>query len=342
MSNLAKVARKPGSMGVASVPINFSPVHIEKSSDLNRFDRKGEVIENYSKNNHVNEYLSLDSKNIIEVQTYDEEIMNLVNEEAERQRKSIDLIASSNIPIAGVNEWTMLLGNKSSPGYPSGRFFNGDQCIDKVEKIWTKRALDAFHLEEKNWHANVQSLSGSMANLCAFNAICEPGDTILALWTKVGGGHHTYGVSDENDKPTNLYSKIYNFEYYHLKENGQINYENAYKTAMKVRPKVIIAGSSTYPREIDWKKFRRIWDESGAIMMADIAHGFGLKIAKVWGNPFPLADIVTASTSKSMRGPRAGVIYSKKRYAKAVDNSVFPGVMGAPQNNSIGSLAITF
>jgi glycine hydroxymethyltransferase len=178
--------------------------------------------------------------------------------------------------------------------------------------------------------------------LCAYNAVLQPGDTILALCSKVGGGHHTYGLKDANNDPTSLYSKSYNFEYYGVTEDGMIDYEAAYRKALEVRPKLIIAGASTYPREIDWKKFRKICDESGAIMMADVAHGFGLKIAGVNDHPFLYADIVTASTSKSMRGPRAGVIYCRKQYAKQMDTSVFPGVMGAPQNSVIGALAMAF
>lgn len=226
--------------------------------------------------------------------------------------------------------------------FRQGDFFSGDKVIDKIEKICYKRALDAFNLSTHEWHVNVQTLSGSLANLCAYNAVLEPGDTIMALCSKVGGGHHTYGIRDANNKPAGLYSKVYNFEYYGVSEDGMIDYEAAYKKALEIKPKLIIAGASTYPREIDWKKFRRICDETGAIMMADIAHGFGLKIAGVNSHPFLYADIVTASASKSMRGPRAGVIYCKKQFAKQIDSSVFPGVMGAPQNNLIGSLAVAF
>jgi glycine hydroxymethyltransferase len=158
----------------------------------------------------------------------------------------------------------------------------------------------------------------------------------------VGGGHHTYGVKDVSNKGLNLYSKAYNFEYYNVDKNGHIDYEDAYNKAMQLKPKLIIAGASSYPREIDWSKFRRICDESGAVMMADVAHTFGLKIAKVNSSPFDYADFVTASTSKTMRGPRSGIIYCKQEYKRMVDYSVFPGVLGAPQNNIIASLAMAF
>lgn len=244
--NIAKIARKPASASVAApLAAEFMPVHIENTANYVHYTPEGAPIEDY---NHK----------IVDIQTYDEEIMALVNEEAERQQKSIDLIASSNIPVAGVNESTTLLGNKSSPGYPESRFFNGDGSIDKIERLCYKRALDAFDLDEKKWHVNVQTLSGSVANLAAFNAVCEPGDTILALCTKEGGGHHTYGLKDGNDNPIGLYSKIYDFQYYNVHQDGSINYEDAYRKAIELKPKLIIAGASTYPREIDWKKFRRI------------------------------------------------------------------------------------
>jgi glycine hydroxymethyltransferase len=170
----------------------------------------------------------------------------------------------------------------------------------------------------------------------------EPGDTILALCSKVGGGHHTYGVTDNELVPQNIYSKLYNFEYYGVNSDGVLDYEGALQKAREVKPKLIIAGASSYPRTVYYYKFKTISDEVGAYLMADIAHGFGLNVAGVANSPFPYADVVTASTNKSMRGPRAGIIYSKKKYEKQIDNGVFPGVMGAPQNNLIGSLATSF
>lgn len=276
------------------------------------------------------------------IEEFDMEMVELVQKEIERQQKSVDLIASSNIPIPGVNEFSSHLANKSSPGFPNGRFFTGDSVIDAVERLCYSRALAAFDLNSEEWSVNVQALSGSLANLAAFNALCEPGDTILALDPKVGGGHHTYGLKDFNNKGTNIYSKMWNIEHYGVDENGMLDYEAAYQRALELKPKLIVAGASSYPRDIDYERFRRICDETGSILMADIAHGFGLSLAKVCKSPFPYADIVTASASKSMRGPRAGVIYCKKQYSSAIDLAVFPGVLGAPQNNLIGSLATTF
>jgi glycine hydroxymethyltransferase len=223
----------------------FMPAHIQNAQDYVHYNQEEVPYGDYK-------------NKIVDIQTYDEEVMALVNEEAERQLKSIDLIASSNIPVAGVNEPTTLLGNKSSPGYPESRFFNGDSTIDKIERLCYKRALQAFGLDAKNWHVNVQTLSGSVANLAAFNSVCEPGDTILALCTKEGGGHHTYGLEDENKNTISLYSKIYNFQYYNVNQEGTINYEEVYRKAIELKPKLIIAGAAAYPREIDWKKFRRI------------------------------------------------------------------------------------
>jgi len=235
-----------------------------------------------------------------------------------------------------------LLSNKSSPGNPRKRYFNGDKVIDKLENLCTVRALEAFRLDPEEWAVNVQTLSGSLANLCAFHGLARPGETILALDSKYGGGHHTHGLKNEAKQGTNLYSQVWNFEHYGVDRLGFIDYDKALQRAEETKPKIIICGASSYPREIDYLRFRKICDSVGAIMLVDIAHEFGLKIAGVNSSPFPYADIVTASASKSMRGPRAGVIYSKKQYSHAIDAAVFPGILGAPQNGVIGSLAIAF
>lgn len=278
----------------------------------------------------------------IPVDAFDTEMSELVNRELQRQVKSIDLIASSGIGVPGMSEFTMCLGNKSSPGYPTGRFFAGDTIIDEIERLCYKRALNAFKLDSEEWGVNVQTLSGSLANLATFTALCEPGETILALCSKSGGGHHTYGLKDTQNKGINLYSKMWNFEYYYVDSESHIDYDQVYQKAMELKPKLIIAGASSYPRDIDYARFRKICDESGALMLADIAHGFGLSISGAVASPFPYADVVTASASKSMRGPRAGLIYSKKALSKQIDSAVFPGTLGAPQNNIIGSLATAF
>lgn len=160
---------------------------------------------------------------------FDPEIMNILGDEAKRQKKSIDLIASSNIPIPEMNEITNHLSNKSSPGYPGKRFFNGDNIIDRLEKLCYDRALKAFNLYPEEWSVNVQSLSGSIANLCTFYGVLKPGDTILALDTSTGGGHHTHGLKNEQKQGTNIYSQVWNIEHYHLDSDYRIDYEDAYK-----------------------------------------------------------------------------------------------------------------
>mmetsp|Transcript_41069 Transcript_41069/g.47258 ORF Transcript_41069/g.47258 Transcript_41069/m.47258 type:complete len:240 (+) Transcript_41069:18-737(+) len=176
----------------------------------------------------------------VKLHEFDPEIYSLLGEEAMRQKKSIDLIASSNVPIPDMNESTGHLSNKSAPGYPNARFFNGDHVLDKVEKICYDRALKAFNLYPEEWSVNVQALSGSIANLCAFNALVKPGETILALDTKLGGGHHTHGLKDESNKGSNFYSQVWNIEHYYVNNEGMIDYENAMQRAQEVKPKLII------------------------------------------------------------------------------------------------------
>ena len=247
----------------------------------------------------------------VKLNEFDEEIMQIISEESSRQFKSIDLIASSNIPIPQMNEVTNLLSNKSSPGFPGKRDFNGDSVIDKVEKLCYKRALDAFSLSQDDWSVNVQTLSGSLANLCAYHSQLKIGETVLSLNTKTGGGHFTHGLVDEHNNGVNLYGQAWNFKHYGLDDNGNINYDEAQEMALKYKPKLIVWGASSHPRDIDYARIRKICDSVGALMMADIAHGFGLVIAGVNKSPFEYADIVTASASKSMRGPRAGLIQFK-------------------------------
>lgn len=251
------------------------------------------------------------------------------------------MIASSNIPIPDVNEVGVTLGNKSSPGNIGSRYFNGDQVIDKMEELCHERALEAFDLDPKEWHVNVQTLSGSLANLCLFHGVLKPGDTILALDTKHSGGHHTHGLKS-GETGLNIYTQAWIFEHYEVNRESRIDFEVVRQAALDVKPKLIIAGASTYPRDQNYRKFREIADEVGAYLMADIAHGIGLVISGVNNDPFPYADFVTASSSKTMRGPRGGLIYSKKEFADAIDKAVFPGILGAPQNSLIPGLAVAF
>ena len=165
----------------------------------------------------------------VSIYDFDPEIMNLLNEEAQRQKKSIDLIASSNIPVPEMNEITGHLSNKSSPGYPGSRFFNGDNVMDKLERLCYDRALKAFNLYPEDWSVNVQSLSGSIGNLCTFYGLLKPGDTILSLETKTGGGHHTHGLKDDMNQGTNIYSQVWNIDHYHVDEDYNIDYEDAQK-----------------------------------------------------------------------------------------------------------------
>lgn len=191
----------------------------------------------------------------VKLYDFDPEMMKLLSDEAKRQKKSVDLIASSNIPIPEMNEITTHLSNKSSPGFPDDRHFNGDQYIDKVERLCYDRALKAFNLYPDEWKVNVQTLSGSLANLCAYHSQLKPGETVLSLNAKTGGGHFTHGLEDENENGTNLYGQVWNFKHYGLDEEGHINYDEAQEKALQYRPKLIVCGASTHSRDIDYARF---------------------------------------------------------------------------------------
>ena len=184
----------------------------------------------------------------VKLHDFDPEMMKILGEEAQRQKKSIDLIASSNIPIPEMNEITSHLSNKSSPGFPDARHFNGDGIIDKVERLCYERALKAFNLYPDEWKVNVQTLSGSIANLCAYHSQLKPGETILSLEAKTGGGHFTHGLEDDSGHGTNLYGQVWNFKHYSLDEEGKINYDEAQEMALKHKPKLIVCGASTYSK----------------------------------------------------------------------------------------------
>lgn len=251
--------------------------------------------------------------------------------EFERQQRNIELIASENIVSPAVMAaMGTVLTNKYAEGYPGKRYYGGCQCVDIVEDIARKRACELFGAE----HANVQPHSGAQANMAVYFALLQPGDTVLGM-NLAEGGHLTHG------SPVNISGAWYHFVPYGVDaETGRIDYDNVMKIALEVKPKMIVAGASAYAREIHFKKFRKIADACGALLMVDMAHIAGLVAAGVHQNPVPYADIVTTTTHKTLRGPRGGMILCKEKYAKAIDKAIFPGTQGGPLMHVIASKAV--
>lgn len=262
----------------------------------------------------------------------DQEILDLINKETERQENELELIASENYASQAVLE-TMAssLNNKYSEGYPNKRYYGGNSVIDEVETIAIERLKKLFGAE----HANVQVLSGSPANAAVYMAFLEPGDKVLGLKLD-HGGHLSHGHS------VNFSGRLYNFVQYEVAENGIINMEKVREVALKEKPKMIVAGFSAYSRDLDWKKFKEIADEIGAYTFADIAHIAGLIAGGCLSSPVPYFDVVSSTTHKTLRGPRGAFILCKEKFAKQVDRAVFPGMQGGPHDHITAAKAVAF
>lgn len=266
------------------------------------------------------------------VRKLDPQIAEMMDAELARQQRNIELIASENFVSEAVMEaMGNHLTNKYAEGYPGRRYYGGCQCVDVAENLAIERAKEIFGAE----YANVQPHSGAQANMAVFFALLEVGDTIMGM-NLAHGGHLTHG------SPVNFSGKHYNIVPYHVDENGYIDYELCRQIALEHKPKLILAGASAYSRTIDFKKFREIADEVGAIFMVDMAHIAGLIAAGLHPSPFPYADVVTTTTHKTLRGPRGGMILCKEKYGKAIDKAVFPGIQGGPLMHVIAAKAVSF
>ena len=262
----------------------------------------------------------------------DTEVLALLDREVERQTTGLQLIASENFTSPAVMAATgSVLTNKYAEGYPGKRYYGGNAIVDVIEQFAIDRVKELFGAE----HANVQPHSGANANMCVYQALLQPGDTVLGL-SLDHGGHLTHG------SPVNASGMMYNFVAYGTGAEDRIDMDNVRELALKHRPKMIVAGTTSYPRRLDPEPFKAIADEVGALLMFDIAHLAGLVAGGSHPNPVPFADVVTFTTHKTLRGPRGGCILSKEVHAKAIDKAVFPGWQGGPLEHAIAGKAIAF
>ncbi len=267
------------------------------------------------------------------ISAFDPEVANAMKSELNRQRNTLEMIASENFTSPAVLEAQgSVLTNKYAEGYPAKRYYGGCEFVDVVETLAIERAKKLFGAE----HANVQPHAGSQANAGVYLAMLKPGDTILGM-NLAAGGHLTHGHK------MSFSGKIYNAVAYGLnRETELIDYDEVRALALEHRPKMLIAGFSAYPRTIDWAKFREIADEVGAYFMVDMAHVAGLVATGEYPSPVPHADFVTTTTHKTLRGPRSGLILCRAQFAEAIDKAIMPGIQGGPLMHAVAGKAVCF
>lgn len=263
----------------------------------------------------------------------DPEVYSAIRKEEEREEYHLELIASENFVSPAVLEAQgSVLTNKYAEGYPGKRYYGGCAYVDEVEELARNRLKQLYNAE----HANVQPHSGSQANLAVYYVVLNPGDTVLGM-NLAHGGHLTHG------SPVNISGKFFKFFFYGVdKDTERINYDQVYKLAKEVKPKLIVAGASAYPRQIDFTKFAEIAESVESYLMVDMAHIAGLVAVGLHPSPVPYAQFVTSTTHKTLRGPRGGFILCKKEFAKEIDKAVFPGIQGGPLMHVIAAKAVAF
>ena len=266
------------------------------------------------------------------VSRFDPEVGEAMQKELGRQQRNIELIASENfVSPAVMAAMGSVLTNKYAEGYPGKRYYGGCQYVDIVENIAIRRAKELFGAD----CVNVQPHSGAQANMAVYFALIQPGDIVMGM-NLAHGGHLTHG------SPVNMSGKYFNFVPYGVNEEGYIDYDAFAEEALKVKPKLIVAGASAYPRVIDFERIGQIAKSVGAYLMVDMAHIAGLVAAGLHPSPVPYADVVTTTTHKTLRGPRGGMILSKEEFGPAINKAIFPGTQGGPLMHTIAAKAVCF
>jgi len=266
----------------------------------------------------------------------DKKLFGLIKKEIDRQKKDVDLIASENFVSKEVLEALgSPLTNKYSEGYPGKRYYPGNKYYDEIERLAQYYALKLFKLNPIKWHVNVQPYSGSPANLAVYSALLKPGETLLGM-KLMSGGHLTHGHS------VSVTGKFFKSIQYGVDEKGYIDFKEVESLAKKHRPKIIVSGTTAYPRKINFKKFGEIAKSVNAYHLSDIAHIAGLILAGLHPSPFPYADAITTTTHKTLRGPRGAMIFCRKEIADLIDKAVFPSLQGGPHNNVTAAKAQAF
>ena len=263
----------------------------------------------------------------------DSRIKNILRDEVVRQTSTVELIASENFASDAVMDLAgSIFTNKYAEGYPGKRYYNGCENMDEIEQL----AIDTLCRLYRVNFANVQPHCGANANTAVYQAFLKPGDKILGM-DLASGGHLSHG------SPPNISGKIYNAHTYGVKPNGYLDYHAILQQAVEVQPKMIVAGASAYPREIDWQAFRDIADEVGALLLVDMAHYSGLIAGDAYPSPVPYADVITSTTHKTLRGPRGGIIlWNNPEYTKRINGAIFPGTQGGPLMHIIAAKAQCF
>ena len=281
------------------------------------------------------------------LQQTDPEIFKLIQAEDQRQHAELEMIPSENFVSDAVKEAVgSVLMNKYSEGQPFKRYYQGNKYIDEIESLVERRALEAFGLNDEDWHVNVQPATGSIANLAVYAALLNPGDRMLAM-SLYDGGHLSHGWKlPDTGKPISFTARIFDTHFYSVDPETKVfDYDNIARVAADIKPQILISGGTAYPRQIDHARMRAIADSVGAIYMADIAHEAGLVAAGANSSPFPHAHVVTMTTRKTLRGPIGAMIFASKKLlgdsvAEKIDFAVFPSLQGGPQNHSIAGIGV--